>query len=125
MNRQLGIDDKVFVLVDSVLLTGLGRIALMPALVLAAKVCPEVEPSPRIGLCIPSLIASRLLSWPAVLTMPPLPFYVRNQGTHVADQQFQGEGKALFAHQAALMGHVIDVASAVLCREWRPPSMLL
>ena len=41
-NRALGIDDKVFVLVDSVLLTGLGRIALMPALVLAAKVCPEV-----------------------------------------------------------------------------------
>ncbi|CAK0783008.1 hypothetical protein CVIRNUC_006203 [Coccomyxa viridis] len=40
-NRALGINDKVFVLVDSVLLTGLGRIALMPALVLAAKVCPE------------------------------------------------------------------------------------
>ena len=42
-NRALGINDKVFVLVDSVLLTGLGRIALMPALVLAAKVCPEVS----------------------------------------------------------------------------------
>lgn len=43
LNRTLGIKDKVFVLVDSVLLTGLGRIALMPTLVLAAKVCPEVR----------------------------------------------------------------------------------
>ena len=43
VSRTLGINDKLFVLVDSVLLTGLGRIALMPVLVLAAKVCPEVQ----------------------------------------------------------------------------------
>ncbi len=41
-NRSLGLDDKLFVLADSVLVTGLGRIALMPCLVLAARVCPEV-----------------------------------------------------------------------------------
>ena len=45
-NRALGIDDKAFVLVDSVLITALGRIALMPVLVLAARICPEVPPSP-------------------------------------------------------------------------------
>ena len=57
VNRKLGIDDKAFVLVDSVLLTGLGRIALMPALVLAAKVCPEVEQSPLTRLCALPLTA--------------------------------------------------------------------
>lgn len=41
-NRNIGLDDKLFVLADSVLVTGLGRIALMPCLVLAARVCPEV-----------------------------------------------------------------------------------
>jgi hypothetical protein len=41
-NRALGIPDKAFVLVDSVLITGLGRIALMPTLVLCARICPEV-----------------------------------------------------------------------------------
>lgn len=41
-NRTLGIDDKAFVLVDSILVTGLGRIALMPTLVLCARICPEV-----------------------------------------------------------------------------------
>ncbi|KAK9903962.1 hypothetical protein WJX75_001434 [Coccomyxa subellipsoidea] len=40
-NRKIGLDDKLFVLADSVLVTGLGRIALMPCLVLAARVCPE------------------------------------------------------------------------------------
>ena len=41
-NQKIGLDDKLFVLADSVLVTGLGRIALMPCLVLAARVCPEV-----------------------------------------------------------------------------------
>lgn len=41
-NRSMGLDDKLFVLADSVLVTGLGRIALMPCLVLAARICPEV-----------------------------------------------------------------------------------
>ncbi len=82
MNRQLGINDKVFVLFDSVLLTGLGRIALMPALVLAAKVCPEVEH----WSLLPSLIISLLFSWPAVFKMHLTPFDVCEQGTHVGDQ---------------------------------------
>ncbi|KAK9826138.1 hypothetical protein WJX81_008063 [Elliptochloris bilobata] len=41
LNRTLGLSDKLFVLVDSVLLTGLGRIMMMPSLVLAARICPE------------------------------------------------------------------------------------
>ena len=40
-NRTLGISDKLFVAVDTPLLVGLGRVALMPMLVLAARVCPE------------------------------------------------------------------------------------
>jgi folate/biopterin transporter len=39
-NVKLGIPDKLFVAFDSVLLTGLGRVALMPVLVLAARLCP-------------------------------------------------------------------------------------
>eukprot|EP00884_Botryococcus_braunii_P023184 jgi/Botrbrau1/954/Bobra.114_1s0001.3 len=41
-NQGLGLPDKLFVVFDSVLLTGLGRIAMMPVLVLAARICPEV-----------------------------------------------------------------------------------
>lgn len=40
-NLALGLPDKLFVAFDSVLLTGLGRVALMPVLVLAARLCPE------------------------------------------------------------------------------------
>lgn len=39
-NVKLGLPDKLFVAFDSVLLTGLGRVALMPVLVLAARLCP-------------------------------------------------------------------------------------
>ena len=53
VSRTLGINDKLFVLVDSVLLTGLGRIALMPVLVLAAKVCPEVRQHFTATLAVP------------------------------------------------------------------------
>ena len=45
-NRALGISDGWFALVDSALLTGLARIALMPTLVMAARICPEVAPQP-------------------------------------------------------------------------------
>lgn len=48
LNRTLGLSDKLFVLVDSVLLTGLGRIMMMPSLVLAARVCPEVRTFTRL-----------------------------------------------------------------------------
>jgi hypothetical protein len=44
LNRTLGLSDELFVLVDSVLLTGLGRVMLMPTLVLAARICPEARP---------------------------------------------------------------------------------
>ena len=40
LNLRLGLPDKLFVAFDSVLLTGLGRVALMPVLVLAARLCP-------------------------------------------------------------------------------------
>lgn len=40
-NRALGIDDRWFSLGDSLILTVAGRIAFMPVLVLAARLCPE------------------------------------------------------------------------------------
>jgi hypothetical protein len=39
-NAALGVPDAAFALVDSALLTALGRVALMPVLVLAARLCP-------------------------------------------------------------------------------------
>lgn len=41
INRLLGIDDRWFSLGDSLILTVAGRIAFMPVLVLAARICPE------------------------------------------------------------------------------------
>jgi BT1 family len=41
-NRALGLSDKLFCLGDSVLITALARVALMPVFVLAARICPEV-----------------------------------------------------------------------------------
>ena len=40
-NRALGIDDRWFSLGDSLILTVMGRIAYMPILVLAARLCPS------------------------------------------------------------------------------------
>jgi len=40
-NRALGIDDQWFILGDSVILTAMGKIAFMPILVLAARICPS------------------------------------------------------------------------------------
>lgn len=40
-NRQLGIDDRWFSMGDSLILTVAGRIAFMPTLILAARLCPE------------------------------------------------------------------------------------
>lgn len=59
-NRKLGLDDKLFVLVDSVLVTGLGRIALMPCLVLAARICPEVGNTHPIAIYLSVHMSSRL-----------------------------------------------------------------
>ena len=40
LNRTLGLSDKLFAAVDSVLIEGLTRVAMMPVLVLAARLCP-------------------------------------------------------------------------------------
>jgi len=40
-NRSIGIDDRWFSLGDSLIMTVAGRIAFMPVLVLAARLCPE------------------------------------------------------------------------------------
>ncbi len=40
-NRTIGIDDRWFSMGDSLILTVAGRIAFMPTLVLAARLCPE------------------------------------------------------------------------------------
>ena len=42
INRTLHLPDKLFVVFDEVLLSGLQRIALMPIMVLAARLCPKV-----------------------------------------------------------------------------------
>jgi hypothetical protein len=42
-NRALGLSDKLFALGDSVIITALHRIALMPVFVLSARICPEVR----------------------------------------------------------------------------------
>uniref|UniRef100_A0A7S0T5G3 Folate/biopterin transporter n=1 Tax=Erythrolobus madagascarensis TaxID=708628 RepID=A0A7S0T5G3_9RHOD len=39
-NRALGLDDKLFALADSAVLTVLGQVGFMPVLVLAARLCP-------------------------------------------------------------------------------------
>jgi len=39
-NRALGLDDKLFALADSAILTVLGQVGFMPVLVLAARLCP-------------------------------------------------------------------------------------
>ena len=41
LNREWGIDDRLFSLGDSVVLTVLGEVSFLPVLVLAARVCPE------------------------------------------------------------------------------------
>jgi len=41
LNRQMGLDDHLFVLGDSLLLTVLGQVSFMPVLVLATRLCPE------------------------------------------------------------------------------------
>lgn len=41
-NRAVGLSDKLFALGDSVIITALHRIALMPVFVLSARICPEV-----------------------------------------------------------------------------------
>lgn len=42
LNKQWGLSNELFVLGDSLVLTVLGQVSLMPILVLAARLCPEV-----------------------------------------------------------------------------------
>lgn len=41
LNTQIGLSDQLFVLGDSAILQVIGQVAFMPALVLAARICPE------------------------------------------------------------------------------------
>lgn len=65
----MGLSDKWFVLVDSVLLTGLGRVMMMPSLVLAARICPEARPAHALfartvgRACAPLLQSEGLACW--------------------------------------------------------------
>ena len=69
-NRTLGIDDRWFSLGDSLILTVAGRIAFMPILVLAARLCPEGIEATLFALLMSVINISALCSFQlgAVLT---------------------------------------------------------
>jgi folate/biopterin transporter len=62
-NRSLGIDDRWFSLGDSLILTVAGRIAFMPVLVLAARLCPEGIEATLFALLMSVLNISALCSF--------------------------------------------------------------
>ncbi|OIP74270.1 MAG: folate-biopterin transporter [Oscillatoriales cyanobacterium CG2_30_44_21] len=62
-NRSLGIDDRWFSLGDSIILTVAGRIAFMPVLVLAARLCPEGIEATLFALLMSVLNISALCSF--------------------------------------------------------------
>lgn len=62
-NRALGIDDRWFSLGDSLILTIAGRIAFMPVLVLAARLCPEGIEATLFALLMSVLNISALFSF--------------------------------------------------------------
>ena len=62
-NRALGIDDRWFSLGDSLILTVAGRIAFMPVLVLAARLCPEGIEATLFALLMSVLNISALCSF--------------------------------------------------------------
>ncbi|MDX2256551.1 MAG: folate/biopterin family MFS transporter [Pseudanabaenaceae cyanobacterium bins.39] len=62
-NRNLGIEDRWFSLGDSVILTVAGRIAFMPVLVLAARLCPEGIEATLFALLMSVLNISALCSF--------------------------------------------------------------
>ncbi|MBD2186604.1 folate/biopterin family MFS transporter [Pseudanabaena mucicola] len=61
-NRLLGLDDRWFSLGDSLILTVAGRIAFMPVLVLAARLCPEGIEATLFALLMSVLNISALCS---------------------------------------------------------------
>ncbi|MFQ3680439.1 MAG: MFS transporter, partial [Pseudanabaenaceae cyanobacterium] len=62
-NRALGIDDRWFSLGDSVVLAVAGRIAFMPVLVLAARLCPEGIEATLFALLMSVLNLGSLLAY--------------------------------------------------------------
>lgn len=70
VNRSLGIDDRWFSLGDNLILTVAGRIAFMPVLVLAARLCPEGIEATLFALLMSIINISSLCSFQlgAVLT---------------------------------------------------------
>jgi folate/biopterin transporter len=63
LNRSIGIADRWFSLGDSVILTVAGRIAFMPVLVLAARLCPEGIEATLFALLMSVLNISALCSF--------------------------------------------------------------
>nr|WP_242018495.1 folate/biopterin family MFS transporter [Pseudanabaena sp. FACHB-1998] len=63
LNRAIGIDDRWFSLGDSLILTVAGRIAFMPVLVLAARLCPEGIEATLFALLMSVLNISALCSF--------------------------------------------------------------
>lgn len=61
-NRTLGIDDHWFSLGDSLILTVMGRLAWMPPMVLAARLCPEGVEATLFALLMSILNLGQLLS---------------------------------------------------------------
>jgi len=62
-NRSLGIDDRWFSLGDNLILTVAGRIAFMPVLVLAARLCPEGIEATLFALLMSVINISALFSF--------------------------------------------------------------
>jgi len=62
-NRALGIDDRWFSLGDNLILTVAGRIAFMPVLILAARLCPEGIEATLFALLMSVLNISALCSF--------------------------------------------------------------
>jgi folate/biopterin transporter len=62
-NRAIGIDDRWFSLGDSLILTVAGRIAFMPVMVLAARLCPEGIEATLFALLMSVVNVSSLVSY--------------------------------------------------------------
>jgi folate/biopterin transporter len=62
-NRAMGISDRWFSLGDSVILTVAGRIAFMPVLVLAARLCPKGIEATLFALVMSAINVSALISY--------------------------------------------------------------
>ena len=57
-NRTLGISDEAYMLINGAVDSALGRLALMPLVVLAARLCPQGVEATVFGLLMSLHIAS-------------------------------------------------------------------